>query len=936
MIDPVVWRLAWKEYRLLRAFWISIAALTVLIELLIWWNADSDQERIQALFIVGLGLPAFYALGCGATMFATEHETGTYPFQRALPVTASRLMFGKLAFAIVSQVALFAVLWCITAGIAGWRLPDPWFHSRLWGLWGIGAIELLVWGILFSLLTTRPVKAALLGVAAASFSVFAVVYAIAATPGPNDGIGAYSAVIPFRIALVAPVAAAGVWLAVRWFRESPLSMASRFGRGRDDPETVAIADVHRGEHSAAAVSFRRLIWQHWRQSLPLIVAFVLVLLPVWLAGLVSWLTAFHFDGVRRGFGYALIFLATALSPPLIGVCVFLPDTHAGKVRFLAERGVRASAVWLSRHLVWLGTSVVLLGITLAAVYAMDREVEPLPWLVAYTGIAYCTGQLFSMFVRKGIVAAFLASVVTGLLMAWTAVMHYVEYHWAWSVLPVPASMLLATWLRSRAWMIQRNDLSAWFAPALTLLMPVVALLTIVPMVRVYEIPLVDLGFSPEEYARPHTAEEDVTLDLYRQAVAAPQDESFLGDEMGPTSGMASMGGMVDDSTAVDEQTRLEMKQGWLKANRETLRLTLEATQQRNCSFYYHPIDRDPVLSSLWSLRDLLKLDADHRESRGDLDGALDRHLAVLRMIRHTRQQSGFDEQVERQERSALDRMFQWAKHKDQTPERIAHAIKQFEDLMRQMPPVSEQYKADFLLNRRLVEGDEAVLRAVFNDSDTVDAIKATARWAPWEQARAQRLLDHRARQDVDELERLETAAETGDCMHPRNYRFAGLNDRRLQTTWAVALQRVSFDVAESIAKEYVHTVTRRRTTLILLAVEAWRLEHGQLPDKLEDLVGPYLEQLPTDPYSRGAFSWFPRGHALPIYWSLPDDTRPLFQRAGENAEEPFLWSAGPRVFNFFGDVEAWSCSIDDGPGGWRVTTCQHDLLQCGWLFPVEP
>lgn len=146
MIDSVLWRLAWKEYRLLRAFWISIAALTVLIELVIGWSVDSERDRIPALFIVGLALPAFYALGCGATMFATEHETGTYQFQRALPVSALRLMFGKLGFAVVSQVALFATLWCATAAIAGWRVPEPVFHRLLWGLWGIGAIEFLVWG----------------------------------------------------------------------------------------------------------------------------------------------------------------------------------------------------------------------------------------------------------------------------------------------------------------------------------------------------------------------------------------------------------------------------------------------------------------------------------------------------------------------------------------------------------------------------------------------------------------------------------------------------------------------------------------------------------------------------------------------------------------------------------------------------------------------
>ncbi|MCX7419488.1 MAG: hypothetical protein NT013_08120, partial [Planctomycetia bacterium] len=40
-----------------------------------------------------------------------------------------------------------------------------------------------------------------------------------------------------------------------------------------------------------------------------------------------------------------------------------------------------------------------------------------------------------------------------------------------------------------------------------------------------------------------------------------------------------------------------------------------------------------------------------------------------------------------------------------------------------------------------------------------------------------------------------------------------------------------------------------RTLILRLALIAWRHEHGQLPERLEDLVGPYLERLPLDPLS---------------------------------------------------------------------------------------
>jgi hypothetical protein len=39
----------------------------------------------------------------------------------------------------------------------------------------------------------------------------------------------------------------------------------------------------------------------------------------------------------------------------------------------------------------------------------------------------------------------------------------------------------------------------------------------------------------------------------------------------------------------------------------------------------------------------------------------------------------------------------------------------------------------------------------------------------------------------------------------------------------------------------------------LMALIAWRHEHGRLPDRLEDLVGTYLNHLPLDPLTGKQF-----------------------------------------------------------------------------------
>lgn len=48
----------WKEYRQMRSFWLAMAILTVLLELLVY--ASTAGTNTIALFAVGIGFPAFY------------------------------------------------------------------------------------------------------------------------------------------------------------------------------------------------------------------------------------------------------------------------------------------------------------------------------------------------------------------------------------------------------------------------------------------------------------------------------------------------------------------------------------------------------------------------------------------------------------------------------------------------------------------------------------------------------------------------------------------------------------------------------------------------------------------------------------------------------------------------------------------------------------
>ncbi len=88
MTTAIFWRFLWKEYRVMRAFWISMACLAVLAQLALVTFPGLTHDSAAWTFSFALIFPALYAVACGATMFAAEKEEGTYEFLRSLPVTA--------------------------------------------------------------------------------------------------------------------------------------------------------------------------------------------------------------------------------------------------------------------------------------------------------------------------------------------------------------------------------------------------------------------------------------------------------------------------------------------------------------------------------------------------------------------------------------------------------------------------------------------------------------------------------------------------------------------------------------------------------------------------------------------------------------------------------------------------------------------------------
>src|SRR5690606_34059817 len=122
-------------------------------------------------FAIFLAAASLYAVGVAATTFSMEHEEETYYYLSSLPARWFPLLAGKLSFAAATSVALAGAL-----SVTGWLFADFRFPRQdvtlaTLGVFGFAIVEMLAWGMLFSLLLRQPLLAALLTIGAESLTL---------------------------------------------------------------------------------------------------------------------------------------------------------------------------------------------------------------------------------------------------------------------------------------------------------------------------------------------------------------------------------------------------------------------------------------------------------------------------------------------------------------------------------------------------------------------------------------------------------------------------------------------------------------------------------------------------------------------------------------------------------------------------------------------
>ncbi|MBI3838668.1 MAG: ABC transporter permease [Planctomycetia bacterium] len=902
--------LAWKEYRAMRAFWLSIVALVVFIEWLIF-ALYSSPTSVVLLYSFGLAAPAFFAIGATGAAFAMEQEEGTFDFLRASPITARQVLASKLGVASLATLAMFVVLWPLTLLFTYPKSPDA--LDGMLGLWLMAAVEAIAWGTLFSLLTARPLVAICLALAAASTVTHLLAWSVTTGRIYEFEFAPYLTAVPWRALVAVAVLAVDVYLGLRWLGAGTGGKIKlMIGRRK----TAGLTQGAPAERTALKGPLMKpdrdtmrghLLWQHWRQSAWLMA--LMAALHVALAVLVM------YSGLAQS--QQDVVLPLAVLAGLMGCCVFLPDQERRRFRFFVEHNVPPRYVWSSRQFPWIvtlfiSTLVICLfwvpSASLASLWQLVKsatgpwgayygpaygyfndfvpfvDLPPMAFGLVCAAVSYCAGQWTSMFVRSGIMAGFFGLLLSAILCGWVGLMYAMQVSFLWSVTPIPLVLLWATWLRAPDWVRENTRWSARSRAAAVVLIPAIALIVAVPIYRVWQVALVGRpGFDPAEYLSQITPEGTATAALYRRA-----DELYVGSGRGPT----------------DTESK------WLEENAKPLALVLEASRRPTCNFGDpRTFTERPRLRNEDWLISLILASGRQFEAEGKLDEALDRYFSALRVISHL-PDSSLRPGVEPPDSAGqvFSKFSYWAAQKGQTAERIGIAIKRLQAIDASLLRLDDYLKKDYIVARRATFGDLGAWLALSGQAKEDGQIMQRMLWGklmPWEKQRGLLVLNLLTATALDRLHEMrETlAGESGvvDFLEPgRSWspihdfavKFNHLQRHDAQSRQKVEWLATTYTVWPGIgasgrfaAAELAEFEARRRAALLLLALEAHRLEHGGLPQSLSELVGPYFDALPLDPYSGHEFSYFPAG--------LPEPTTAL--EAAQLKDKNVMWRIWKRT-----------------------------------------
>lgn len=938
--NDVVRRMFWKELRVLRGLAIGVVFLAYLAIAVMLIVFVTGRSAAPMLLGAAFASAALFVIGAAVMLFAAERDEGTVALLQLLPQNRPAVLFGKLTAAVAMTLVVLAIVSLPAVARTEALARDSAMTQAILLQGFVFLFEAFAWGVLVSLLCPNPLLAAVLGIAAASFSPQLAMW-LTVRNAAGFTLDEYQAATSGRLGLAAIAGAIDVWLGLRWLGKTegatskPRWWERVSGRAMDAASSPAVYGPPRLR------VFAPLLWQTIRQSWKAIVAAIAVSL------FLSWSVELPFRVGGRSFlpiikqfdlPLSLLFL-----PALIGALTFRADQRGRQFRFLAEHAGRPRALWAARQafglaavialgaivhaacwsgfvswlfirLSWLTHGVQSFGIDpesrwtygaevhFAHFFDFAMQVTVAGWIAWLT--AYAVGQWFSLTVRSAVLAGMLSLGMSVILLLWT----YVVIAWQLSpllfVLPILIGMLAGSWLRVKDWMIERNTISRWLLSAGVVVVPMVLMFSSVPAARLAQVS----GSLP-----PVDGQANLTF-LSNQALqestigGGVMDRYFTLASNLPEPGVASGG-------EFDEEIR--------SLSKEHCRLPVsmqDANERRVQEVISHAHDR---------AKQLLET---------DLDAALEMLLAGKRIEYQSRRglRAMQMANVARwRPRELHPHWLEWATAQGQTAERLKQAINELREIDRLCPTPTDGVVNDYLKARRVVRGARSPSFLELEHRHLRNWLAYLAHELPGEAERAEKSLDLLAAEAVDFTFRARTLVDLGDArwLYRATWRRELLRRFRTRTQYEYAIvpleyslemrtdgdrervvtpERLKLNMAAQTsylavhelgfvnelpdyAAKWVASIARQRAERTRLALIAYRLEHGEYPATLDALSPEYLSQVEYhDPYAAGPLQYRREGFEVPGVYStdrgkhdgiVPPRT-PVLWSIGEGNAEP--------------------------------------------------
>ncbi len=808
-------RLIWKEFRQFRALILTLVAAGLMLQ--VGTLTLSGYGMLPVLLSAGV-IPILCGLAIAATMFAGEHESGTFLGLRALPASQFQIVLAKFAVAAGGALVSFLTLWLLVFALRK-RLVGPEHDlvtSAELGTWLFSSLatlaEILIAGTWISLKERRVLPALIKsGAIVAAIRLLAIGTALIVCSGRFDSLEAADRAILGITIAVRTLAFAGIAVALyfdlaRWFHGAgPAERASWLPWIKVARPTAPT--IH-GPVEPGGV--RRLIWLQiryigWWVGIPVVFAVTTALLSIYRIAEPTQLS-----GLALGLAVWSVVVLGAVS---------FAAANANRT-FLAQIGASPRGVWIIQCA--LPSAVAVISIFVASLARVELARNSLDYafnLLLPTIASFSWSLLISMHSRSPITAiakSVAVAVAITLGLNW-AVRGQLSVAW---ILTLAGLLTLYPvvegWWRAPAW-LNGTESSRWRWPLIRLG------LACLP---------VAYGLWRIESNVPHYTNLEIATAL--NGGEPPETASY------------------EEIQKLAHQVDVNLRSSILKHGLN-YRFPYEVKEIQ----VGHDVVHDWVESSQYEMNQLMQLpykdmailalatesDSDMAQVRRArfIEIQLDMFFSAAFLDAVNQSDVELAESLLLHNPMAVDPMLvaRWAWLPGNDSSRLRHSIRSLEAMGDQWELIVRESSTDVL-----TEGWPVLRRT--RGSDLLE------RWAEILKVR----------------------------QTDRNRRFSAVESGAVLREWArqiqhgVPLYRL---VSESGPQDPSHTLdesrdynflmrlgyrlTQRRALILQLAAIAWARDHaGSLPESLSNLVGDYITEMPLDPWTGQPFVYEPNAN----------------------------------------------------------------------------